>query len=360
MSTHNAEIVQEEDDGGQVVSHPAVMTGRELERRQKVSGLLRPVAAPEEVLAAQTATRELVAKALESGRDYGVIPGTGNKPTLLKPGAERINAAFGVAPRYEILEREIDHDREVHWEKNTRRGHQSGTSHGLYRYVIGCDLVHRESGISIGQGIGSASTMESRYIDRPRDLENTVLKMAEKRAFVAATLNAYGLSDQFTQDVEDMDRAAIGGSDEPFALSDVVTFGKHKGETWAKVVKDAPDYVEWCVENMDRLSQDAKDVLAKAMAGDPLAERREKATQALDAALEEGTITEQQHERCKLDVAGGEADDLNRVATFLRDQKKAAKNGPEGRDGAEVGEGDDLFGGDPERAPAPSAQGAGA
>jgi hypothetical protein len=358
MPDASKEIIQEDQGEPQSlpIRHPAVTTGRDLERRQKVSGLLRPVAAPEEVLAAQTATRELVAKALESGRDYGVIPGTGNKPTLLKPGAERINAAFGVAPRYEILEREVDHDREVHWEKNTRKGRQSGTSNGLYRYVIGCELVHRESGVVIGHGIASASTMESRYVDRPRDLENTVLKMAEKRAFVAATLNAFGLSDQFTQDVEDMDRSAWGGSDEPFSLSDVVTFGKHKGESWAKVVKDAPDYVEWAIENMDRLSQEAKDALTKALEGDPLSGRREAAVQALDAALADGTITDQQHERCKLDVTSGEAADLNRVATFLRDQKKAAENGA---DEAATEDGSDLFGDEVPEKRAPSAQGAG-
>lgn len=168
-------------------------------RRDMVGGLLRPVAPPEEVLAAQEDTRKLVERALQSGRDFGIIPGTGKKPTLLKPGAERINAAFGAVPRYRILDSEVDHDREVAWSK--RNG--SGTSQGLYRYVLECELIHRESGVPIGHGIGSCSTMESKYVDRPRDSENTVLKMAEKRALIAATLNAYGLSDQFTQDIED-------------------------------------------------------------------------------------------------------------------------------------------------------------
>lgn len=192
--------------------------------RDAVAGLLRPVAAPAEVLAAQNETRQLVHQALKEGRDYGVIPGTGDKPTLLKPGAERINAAFACAPRYRVIESEIDHFRTVEWTKRKKQFQgkkfvgwktESGTSQGLYRYVVECELVHRASGTVIGQGMASASTMESKYIDRPRDSENVVLKMAEKRAFIAATLNAYGLSDEFTQDVEDLQPATENGVTTP-------------------------------------------------------------------------------------------------------------------------------------------------
>lgn len=183
--------------------------------REQVGGLLRPVAEPSEVLAVQNETRQLIKKTLKEGRDYGKIPGT-DKPTLYKAGAERTNAAFGCAPRYRVITAEIDHDREVEWTKRKKewsgpKGNrrykwvtESGVSLGLYRYVVECELVHRGSGVVVGQGIASASTMESKYIDRPRDSENTVLKMGEKRAFTAATLNAFGLSDEFTHDVEDM------------------------------------------------------------------------------------------------------------------------------------------------------------
>jgi hypothetical protein len=176
--------------------------------------LLRPVASAGDLIAAQKETHELIRSALEKGRDYGEIPGT-DKPTLLKPGAERINLAFGVYPRYSVAEQEVDHIVEIPWKKRKwrwgeKRGEKiweelSGTSLGLYRYVVKCELVLRGSGDVVGEGIGSCSTLESKYIDRPRDLENTVLKMAQKRAFVAATLNAYALSDRFTQDMEDVD-----------------------------------------------------------------------------------------------------------------------------------------------------------
>lgn len=180
-------------------------------------GLLRPIAPPDEILAVQNQTRAILAKTLVEGRDYGVIPGTGKaddkkRRTLLKPGAERINAAFGVVAKYRILTEEINHDRETQWEKQKSRWENgakihyieaSGISRGLYRYVVACDLYLGDR--LVGQGIGSASTMESRYVDRPRDLENTVLKIAKKRAFVDGCLTTFGLSDEFTQDLEDYD-----------------------------------------------------------------------------------------------------------------------------------------------------------
>ena len=175
-------------------------------------GLLRPIAPAADLLAAQEEVRTLIAQTLKSGRDYGVIPGV-DKPSLLKPGAERVAGAFGCSARYSLVEQQVDHDRAVPWTKRkkvwqggrwTGDWHEEhGESFGLYRFAVRCDIVHRESGVVVGSCIGVCSTMESKYIDRPRDSENTVLKMAQKRALVGAVLGAFGLSEQFTQDVED-------------------------------------------------------------------------------------------------------------------------------------------------------------
>jgi hypothetical protein len=184
--------------------------------QHRAAGLLRPIAPTGEIIAAQNDARAFIASALEKGRDYGVIPGTGDKATLLKPGSERICAGFGVRVVPEIVEMEIDHDREVPWTKRKKKWNnrhkgdktfewdsESGVSYGLYRYVVRCDLFQIDTGLLLGSGIGSASTMESKYVDRPRDAENTVLKMAKKRAQIDATLTTFGLSDQFTQDLDD-------------------------------------------------------------------------------------------------------------------------------------------------------------
>lgn len=153
---------------------------------------------------------ELVIKGLKKGTDYGNIPGT-DTAVLLKPGAEQLCTAFGVKPHYEIVEQEIDHDRPVSYEKrvynNAYNGDRSfrmepATTYGLYRYVIRCDL-RNSNGDTVTSGIASCSTFESKYISRPRDSENTVLKMAQKRALVGVCLNAFGLSGRFTQDVDE-------------------------------------------------------------------------------------------------------------------------------------------------------------
>lgn len=178
--------------------------------------LLRPIAEPAVILEAQNLARQLIQQTLQEGRDYGKVPGV-ERSTLLKPGAERIALSFGC--KYgepEIVEKEIDHDRLVAWNKRKKewsgpRNHrtftwkeESGTSRGLYRYVVRRAVIDIDTGRIVGHGIGSCSTMESKYIDRPRDSENTALKIASKRAMVDACLTTFGLSDQFTQDVEDM------------------------------------------------------------------------------------------------------------------------------------------------------------
>jgi len=185
-------------------------------------GLLKPVAPPAQIIAQQNEMRAFIKEVLEEGRDYGLIPGV-DKPSLLQPGAQRINVGFGVIPHYTTIEVERDHDRVVEWSKRKKIYEnkqwtggwsiESGTSIGVYRYVVRCELVHRETGIVVGESLGACSTLEAKYIDRPRESENTCLKMAQKRAFVGATLTCYGLSDEFTQDVEDT--GVSGGAEDP-------------------------------------------------------------------------------------------------------------------------------------------------
>ena len=165
---------------------------------------LRPVISLADVKAQRDEMVKFVQDGLKEGVDFGVIPGTGNRPALYKAGAENCGSWFNAEPVFEVVEREVDHDRENRWSKSYKGGGgKSGVSIGLYRYVVRCRLVQRHTGLEIGQGLGSCSTMESKYIDRPRDSENTVLKMAQKRAHVAAVLSGLGLSDRFTQDIEE-------------------------------------------------------------------------------------------------------------------------------------------------------------
>lgn len=155
--------------------------------------------------------------------DYGVIPGT-DKPTLLKPGAEKLCELYGYAITLASLDEEKDN------------------ATGFYRVRATVRLVSKATGLIIAEGVGEANTMEARYRwrwladyklpkdfstaglefqtrtskrgssfkvykvenDDPFTLWNTVLKMAKKRALIDATLSATRLSGMFGQDMEDI------------------------------------------------------------------------------------------------------------------------------------------------------------
>jgi len=166
--------------------------------------------------------QQVVRANMVPGQDYGVIPGT-QKPTLLKPGAEKIAKLLGLADLYDII------DRQEEWDKP------------FFRYLVKCSLTSVASGATISEGLGECNSMESKYRWRwigERDLPsgvdksklvsqerrsktgghwmmyrlenedifsqvNTILKMAKKRALVDAALSAGRLSNVFTQDLED-------------------------------------------------------------------------------------------------------------------------------------------------------------
>ena len=124
------------------------------------------------------------------GVDYGVIPNT-PKPTLLKPGAEKLSTAFGLTPAFTNVRCVEDWD------------------NGLFAYTECCTLTSRHSGLIVASASGSCNSLERRFRRRDSDavyeLVNTVLKMAQKRALVAAVLIATGGSGTWTQDIEDME-----------------------------------------------------------------------------------------------------------------------------------------------------------
>ena len=167
--------------------------------------------------------QQIVHQHLVEGADWGIIPGT-TKPTLLKPGAEKIAKLLGLADQYEIVDRQED------WAKP------------FFRYLVKCKLIHVASQNLISEGLGECNSMESKYRWRwisERDLPtgidktklvmqertaktgghwtvfrfenddiysqvNTILKMGKKRALVDAALSAGRLSNVFTQDMEDL------------------------------------------------------------------------------------------------------------------------------------------------------------
>lgn len=122
---------------------------------------------------------------LVAGTDYGMIPYS-SKPTLLKSGAEKILNYLGLIARTEIVNRVEDYNV------------------GFFSYECKVYLIDY-NGVVKGEGIGITNTREGKYAKSSGyAVQNTVLKMAKKRALVDAALNVGNLSSRFTQDVEDL------------------------------------------------------------------------------------------------------------------------------------------------------------
>jgi hypothetical protein len=139
-----------------------------------------------------------VRDALVDGLDFGKIhvvhrskcqagkdcknPAHFSKPSLFKPGAEKICGMLGVTVRYPTLQ---DYER------------AALTGANLSQIIIRCEIIDA-SGRVVADGVGA------RIIAQDNGDINKALKMAEKSAHIDATLRMAGLSEVFTQDIEDM------------------------------------------------------------------------------------------------------------------------------------------------------------
>lgn len=174
------------------------MTNEMAVRQQEIAVASAPMTV--EAIKAQVNTIQSVMKAvMHDGQHYGVIPGCGDKPSLLKPGAEKILMTFRLRAIINTGDIEIV---------------DMGNGHREYR--VSCHIINYD-GVELATGVGCASTMEKkwRYVRGAErtdiaDQYNTVLKMAKKRAIVDGTLSATAASDIFTQDIEEMGAVAQG------------------------------------------------------------------------------------------------------------------------------------------------------
>ncbi|MDX4957871.1 hypothetical protein [Delftia acidovorans] len=177
-----------------------------------------------EVVAHAKTVQQVMQAVMKPNVHYGAIPGAGDKPTLLKSGAEVLCMTFRIADRYEVTDLSRD---------------------GSIRYRVNCIGEHQTSGATLGSGLGECSSDEEKYrwrkavcaeefestpethrrmkfgrkqggyytVQQVRtesaDLANTVLKMACKRAKIAMVLNVTAASDMFSQDLEDLDAELV-------------------------------------------------------------------------------------------------------------------------------------------------------
>jgi len=105
-----------------------------------------------------------------------------SKPSLWKPGAEKISGMLGLIPRFPNLSE---------YENAVLRGED------IKVIILKCHL-------ETGNGFVAAEGTGARRIAQGNGDINKSLKMAEKSAHIDATLRVAGLSELFTQDLEDM------------------------------------------------------------------------------------------------------------------------------------------------------------
>ena len=200
------------------------MTETEIDNQVTVIGQ-REVATADQMKSHVQRIQQVMAAVMKDGTHYGKIPGTGDKPTLLKPGAEVICLSFHIAPSYRIVDLSV----------TDKAGDPT-----VVRYRVTCAGTHQGSSVTLGEGVGECSSNELKYKWRraanskefeatdlylrrikystyngkdqevmqvrvePADVANTILKMACKRALVAMVLNVAAASDIFAQDLEEL------------------------------------------------------------------------------------------------------------------------------------------------------------
>lgn len=172
----------------------------------------------QQIKAQVNAIQDVMRTVMKNGIHYGTIPGCGDKPALLKPGAEKIMLTFQLSNENTVEDLCAEDER---------------------RYRVGVKL-YLPNGRPVGAGVGECSSSEEKYKWRrainpeeydetpedrkrlkwtkgkegpyqikqvrmnPSDIANTVLKMAKKRALIDAVLTSTAASDIFAQDFEEM------------------------------------------------------------------------------------------------------------------------------------------------------------
>ena len=229
----------------------------------------------EDVQTQVNAIQQVMKHVMKNDTHYGKVPGCGDKPTLLKPGAEKIMLTFKLACNPDV--EDLSTPDEI-------------------RFRVKTNLTARD-GSFVGSGIGECSTNEEKYKWRravckeefeeapenkkrnkwsswqgnskqtmqvrtnPSDLANTVLKMAKKRSLVDGVLTATAASDCFVQDIEDLPKEYVDGMGDEKASTKPNVAMPEKKETTNKEEGDeySQDELLVCSECQEEIKKNVYD-----------------------------------------------------------------------------------------------------
>lgn len=178
---------------------------------------------------------------LKENVDYGIIPGT-KKKSLFKPGAEKIAFLFGLSPTFELITSVEDFN-------------------GNFIYFkYKCKLIHNASGRCVGEAVRSCNSKEAKYRTKTTaDVANTVDAMAQKRACVAAVVQATMATEIFDVNESELDNEApnkpVTKSEDPVrikALGALFKSGKERGFSQDEV--KAVLYQKYSVDTTTKIS----------------------------------------------------------------------------------------------------------
>jgi hypothetical protein len=169
--------------------------------------------------------RQCVRAVLREGTDYGIIPGTSGEKVLFRPGAQRLLQWFGLT--FTCDRTDIEHDDEGRKHGITYRavvskrgtGEVLATCEGTADYdeskfYKGADQVQREAEARERSWAKKdrrvANPEKWKHLPEYRAPWNTLVKRAQKRAIVGATIDATAAGGVFADD-EDSDTAPADG-----------------------------------------------------------------------------------------------------------------------------------------------------
>ncbi|MDQ5870782.1 MAG: hypothetical protein M3547_01065 [Acidobacteriota bacterium] len=175
------------------------------------------------------ARRELILQVMKEVMvkdvDYGKIPGT-PKNSLWKPGAEKLSSVFHIAVKTEVADCD-EADGEIKYRVRATAtaiateeflGEDEGVCSSLekkYRWrrpVVAeeWDATPADRRCEVWKKDDQGKGRQEKLVRQdPEDLRNTLLQMADKRAFVAVIRKVTGASDVFSMDAEDLPEGTV-------------------------------------------------------------------------------------------------------------------------------------------------------
>ena len=231
-----------------------------------------------QVMAGLNAIRGVMKECMVEKQDYGKVPGCGDKPGLFQPGAQKLSMMFQLNPevREETITDYPNFHRGYRFIVRVTNGAkfadgvgECSTLESKYRYRSGnkkCPNCGKETifkskielegwfcwdkkggcGARFGKSSPGGKEIESQTAgkvehDNPPDFWNTVRKMAFKRAFVHAIINATNTSELWSQDLEDLAANGVVGGVATETPHDAGNANQQQQETKKEPAKD----IDW-------------------------------------------------------------------------------------------------------------------